>query len=270
MIITDERPKLHQTIDFDIKTSTYQIPVSFATHMNTETIGEKDWDELQKNLEATIPVYDKINRFATLGQVSKWRKMARDRLPKEGIILEVGCGPGSFAEEVEGRDLVCLDPIPEMLRVAEPRVNEIRKKNGYSEAKFVEGTAESLPFEENTFDAVCTLFSFRDWYDKREGLTQVFRVLKPGSSIIIVDPAKINKIHGLLGWLWMRTWVGSYAKVVCKQDDHPWKWLTKTYVHFGTTKDYLRMLEEVGFTNSRAKIIFPGMATIWQAEKPNE
>ena len=43
MIITDERPKLHQTIDFDIKTSTYQIPVSFAAHMDTETIGEKDW-----------------------------------------------------------------------------------------------------------------------------------------------------------------------------------------------------------------------------------
>ena len=77
MIITDERPKLHQTIDFDIKTSTYQIPVSFATYMDTETIGEKDWDELQKNLEATIPVYDKINRFATLGQVSKWRKKHR-------------------------------------------------------------------------------------------------------------------------------------------------------------------------------------------------
>jgi demethylmenaquinone methyltransferase/2-methoxy-6-polyprenyl-1,4-benzoquinol methylase len=101
-------------------------------------------------------------------------------------------------------------------------------------------------------------------------LSEVYRVLKPGSSIVIVDPAKMNKLHGLLGWLWMRTWVGSYAKIVCKQDNHPWKWLTKTYVHFGTTKDYLRMLEEVGFENSRAKVIFPGMATIWQAEKPRE
>ena len=161
-----------------------------------------------------------------------------------------------------------MDPIPEMLRVAEPRVNKMREENGYSEAKFVEGKAESLPFEENTFDAVCTLFSFRDWYDKKLGLSEVFRVLKPGSSIVIVDPAKINKIHGYLGWLWMRFWVGSYAKIVCKQDDHPWKWLTKTYVHFGTTKDYIKMLKEVGFENPRAKIIFPGMATIWQAEKP--
>jgi len=65
--------------------------------MNTETIGEDDWNELQKNLEATIPVYDKINAFATLGQVSKWRRKVRERLPEEGLILEVGCGPGSFA-----------------------------------------------------------------------------------------------------------------------------------------------------------------------------
>ena len=161
---------------------------------STETIGEDDWNELQRNLEATIPVYDKINRFATMGQVSKWRRKVRERLPENGLILEVGCGPGSFAEELEGRELICLDPIPEMLRVAEPRVNEMRKKNGYSAAKFVEGKAEELPFEVNTFDAVCTLFSFRDWYDKKAGLSEVLRVLKPGSSIVIVDPA-LSLIH---------------------------------------------------------------------------
>ena len=74
--------------------------------MDTETIGEDDWNELQKNLEATIPVYDKINRFATLGQVSKWRRKVRERLPEEEQIQGVGCGAGSFAEELEGRELI--------------------------------------------------------------------------------------------------------------------------------------------------------------------
>ena len=91
--------------------------------MDAERIGAEEWNELQRNLEMSIPAYDKINRFATLGQVSKWRRMVQDRLPAKGRILEVGCGPGSFAEEVVGRDLVCLDPIPEMLRSAESRVN---------------------------------------------------------------------------------------------------------------------------------------------------
>jgi len=236
--------------------------------MDAERIGAEEWNELQRNLEMSIPAYDRINRFATLGQVSKWRRMVQDRLPAEGRILEVGCGPGSFAEEVVGRDLVCLDPIPEMLRCAESRVNPKRAARGDSAVEFVEATAEDLPFDDNSFDAVCSLFSFRDWYDKRAGLSEVLRVLKPGGIIVIVDPAKINRLHGVLGWLWMRIWVGTYARLVYSKSDHPWRWLTRTYSSFGTTRDYVRMLEEVGFTDVRAKVVFPGMATIWQGASP--
>ena len=154
----------------------------------------EEWDELQRNLMATIPVYDRINRFATLGQVSRWRKMVRQKLP-QGRVLEIGCGPGSFAEDVVGRDLVCVDPIPEMLSTAEKRVNSARAERGDSPAEFVESTAEELPFEDGSFDAICSLFSFRDWYDKKAGLSESLRVLKPGAPIIIIDPAKINRLH---------------------------------------------------------------------------
>ena len=37
--------------------------------MDSERIGDSEWSELQANLEATIPVYDRINRFATLGEL---------------------------------------------------------------------------------------------------------------------------------------------------------------------------------------------------------
>ena len=236
--------------------------------MDAERIGAEEWNELQRNLEMSIPAYDRINRFATLGQVSKWRRMVQDRLPAKGRILEVGCGPGSFAEEVVGRDLVCLDPIPEMLRSAESRVNPKRTARGDSAVEFVEATAEDLPFDDNSFDAVCSLFSFRDWYDKRAGLSEALRVLKPGGIIVIADPAKINRLHGVLGWLWMRIWVGTYARLIYSKSDHPWRWLTRTYSSFGTTRDYVRMLEDVGFTDVRAKVVFPGMATIWQGTSP--
>ena len=125
-----------------------------------------------------------------------------------------------------------------------------------------------MPFDDNSFDAVCSLFSFRDWYDKRAGLSEALRVLKPGGIIVIVDPAKINRLHGVLGWLWMRIWVGTYARLLYSKSDHPWRWLTRTYSSFGTTRDYVRMLEDVGFTDVRAKVVFPGMATIWQGTSP--
>ncbi len=236
--------------------------------MDTERIGAEDWRELQRNLEESIPIYDRVNGFATLGQVSKWRRMVRDRLPRGESVLEVGCGPGSFAEDVVGGELVCLDPIPEMLRVAKARVDPKRAARGDSVVEFVEGVAEELPFEDASFDAVCSLFSFRDWYDKRAGLAEVLRVLRPGGTVVIVDPAKMNRLHGVLGWLWMRLWVGAYARLLFRRSDHPWKWLAKTYQSFGTTRDYVRMLEEVGFVDVRAKVVFPGMATIWQASSP--
>tara|TARA_Y100001960_G_C14763497_1_gene875499 strand:+ start:1965 stop:2672 length:708 start_codon:yes stop_codon:yes gene_type:complete len=235
--------------------------------MDAQGMAGEEWDELQRNLMATIPVYDKINRFATLGQVSRWRRMVRGMLP-QGRVLEIGCGPGSFAEDVAGGELVCLDPIPEMLSAAENRVNSARAERGDSPAEFVEATAENLPFEDGSFDAICSLFSFRDWYDKRAGLSEALRVLKPGAPIIIVDPAKMNWFHGVLGVLWMRVWVGSYARLVCGKRDHPWKWLTKTYSEFGTTRDYVSMLENTGFVDVNARVVFPGMATIWSARSP--
>ncbi|MBI88122.1 MAG: hypothetical protein CMB67_03740 [Euryarchaeota archaeon] len=237
--------------------------------MDARGMEDSEWDELQRNLLATIPEYDRINRFATLGQVSRWRRMVRDLLPN-GSVLEIGCGPGSFAEDVLGRDLVCLDPIPEMLRSAEDRVNSARSSRGDPPAQFIEGTAENLPFEDNSFDAVCSLFSFRDWFDKKCGLEESLRVLRPGAQIIIVDPAKINRLHGLLGVLWMKVWVGTYARVICRKKEHPWKWLTKTYKEFGTTNDYVKMISDCGFEDVKARGIFPGMATIWTARSPSE
>ncbi|MDP6986024.1 MAG: class I SAM-dependent methyltransferase [Candidatus Thalassarchaeaceae archaeon] len=236
--------------------------------MDTMKIEEEEWDELQKNLTATIPVYDRVNRFATLGQVGRWRRIVRSMLP-QGRLLEIGCGPGSFAEDVQGRELVCLDPIPEMIEVAEVRVNLARESRGDAPATFVEGTAENLPFEDNSFDSICSLFSFRDWFDKRAGLQESLRVLRPGAKIVIIDPAKMNRAHGLMGVLWMKVWVGAYARFVCGKRDHPWKWLTKTYSAFGTTRDYVRMLEEVGFENVQSKVLFPGMATIWSGQAPD-
>ena len=146
--------------------------------MDVEGMGSEDWEELQRNLTETIPVYDRINRFATLGQVSRWRRIVRDLLP-EGKVLEVGCGPGSFAEEVVGKELVCLDPIPEMLTTAEKRVNQARKERGDPPAVFIQSTAEDMPFEDDSFDAICSLFSFRDWYDKKLSLIHISEPTRP-------------------------------------------------------------------------------------------
>ena len=61
------------------------------------------WTELEEQLEATIPNYDRVNRLMTFGQDKRWRRNVRNHATKGMKVLEVGCGPGSFAEDLVGR-----------------------------------------------------------------------------------------------------------------------------------------------------------------------
>ena len=74
------------------------------------------WTELEEQLEATIPNYDRVNRLMTFGQDKRWRRNVRNHASKGMKVLEVGCGPGSFAEDLVGLDVMCLDPSEAMLK----------------------------------------------------------------------------------------------------------------------------------------------------------
>ena len=224
----------------------------------------ESWQELMHNLEATIPVYDKVNRIVTFGQDKRWRNNVASFIEPGMKVLEVGCGPGTFAEILQGVELTCLDPSDEMLSVAR------RRLEGKS-VDFVQGVAEDLPFPENTFDRVCCLFSFRDFHDKRKGLIQMLRVLKPGGLLVICDAGKGRFPHGLMGRIWMATFVQLVARRVTRDKNHPWKWLAKTYTHFGTIPYYKKMLKEVGYSEVKGRLYWPFfMAERFLASKPED
>ena len=231
-------------------------------------IDEAAWTELEKQLVATIPVYDRVNKIMTLGFDKSMRRHVRKHATTGMNILEVGCGPGSFAVGLEGMDLTCLDPSTEMLSVCKKRVDEVRSENGDSPAIYVEAVAEDMPLEANSFDRVFCLFSFRDFKDKRQGLTEIMRVLKPGGQLVICDAGKANWLHGIFGRIYMATFVQIVARIVTKDPNHPWKWLARTYTHYGTHRYYKKMMAEVGFTAVKARLLFPGMSSRFKASKP--
>ncbi len=227
------------------------------------------WTKLEEQLEESIPHYDKVNRLMTFGQDKVWRKNVRKHADAGMKILEVGCGPGSFAEDLIGLDVTCLDPSAEMLRVAKKRVDGARKKRGEKPAKYVEAIAESIPLPDDTFDRVFCLFSFRDFQDKKKGLEEIFRVLKPGGQLVICDAGKANWLHGLAGRIWMGTVVQIIARIVTKKKDHPWKGLARTYSHYGTNGYYRNMMKDVGFENVQGRLLLPfGMSSRFRGHKP--
>ena len=118
--------------------------------------------------------YDLINRILSLGQEKKWRAAGIDML-EPGTILDLGCGTG--ATDFKGRVVVGLDPVIEMLALS-PVPDR------------VVGAGESLPLREGSLDAVFSGFVFRNLSSVDDTLAEIHRVLKPGSSAVVVDLAR--------------------------------------------------------------------------------
>ncbi len=118
--------------------------------------------------------YDLINRVLSLGQEKRWRSRGIEMLGR-GTVLDLGCGTG--ATDFEGRGVVGLDPVIEMLALSPVRDRVV-------------GTGETLPFQEASLDAVFSGFVFRNLSSIDDTLAEIDRVLKPGSTAVVVDLAR--------------------------------------------------------------------------------
>lgn len=109
------------------------------------------------------------------------------RLPLQASnsILDVGCGTGEAARYLtnhsfQGR-LVGVDPSPEMIRLAQAKMKEVKN------VEFLQAEAESLPFENDSFDVVVSTFSMHHWWNPPAAIREIRRVLKPGGKFVLVD-----------------------------------------------------------------------------------
>lgn len=100
-------------------------------------------------------------------------------------LLDMGCGAGhaSFIAAAKVKSVVAYDLSEQMLAV----VAEAAKIRGIANITTRQGYAESLPFDENTFDVVISRYSAHHWHDVGQALREVKRVLKPGGIVIFMD-----------------------------------------------------------------------------------
>ena len=100
-------------------------------------------------------------------------------------VLDLGCGAGhvSFAAAPHATSIVAYDLSPEMLGTV---AHEARKR-AHQNILTRQGRAEALPFQDASFDFVCTRYSAHHWTEIRTALKEARRVLKPGGGIIVID-----------------------------------------------------------------------------------
>lgn len=115
--------------------------------------------------------YDRINGILSLGQEDKWRRIGVEML-EPGLILDLGCGTGNT--DFDGRRVIGLDPVAEMLALSDVP------------AKVV-AVGERLPIRDGALDGVFSAFVFRNLSSVDRTLDEVERVLRPGASAVIID-----------------------------------------------------------------------------------
>ena len=148
------------------------------------------------------PTYERYARLLSLGQDPRWRRFLVSRVeagPGDEV-LDVATGTGAVARELlrqKGCAVVGVDQSPEMLGVAREHLP--------ATVKLVEASAEHLPFEDASFDALTVTYLFRYVDDPGATLAELARVVRSGGTVASLEFAVPA---GLWRPLW-RAYVGA-------------------------------------------------------------
>lgn len=196
------------------------------------------------------PFYDRVCHTMGLGPAFRARTIGIAALRPGESVLDVGCGTGVLtrlaARTVGSAGMVWgIDPAPDMIRVA----NENAVRLG-STAGFRLAAIEDLPFEDATFDAALASVMIHHLPPdlKRVGLKEVYRILRPGGRLVVVDLDRPG--HPL--W-WLAVWPMLFHSPLAE------------HVR-GRVPDYLR---KAGFEPVETAGRWAGLLTFWVSRKPN-
>jgi len=112
--------------------------------------------------------------------------------PRPSSLLDIGSGSGVLTQALAAS-------LPRATLTAVDTYRPIHTRHNIT---FVPGKAESLPFEDSSFDVVTASLSLHHWQNKQKGLREAFRVLKDDGRLIIGDPLLDGPLRSRFwGWL---------------------------------------------------------------------
>ncbi|MDQ6901559.1 MAG: bifunctional demethylmenaquinone methyltransferase/2-methoxy-6-polyprenyl-1,4-benzoquinol methylase UbiE [Bacteroidota bacterium] len=214
--------------------------------------------------------YDFLNRFLSAGIDVTWRKKAIRELvslrPKN--ILDVATGTGDFAltsyKILKPEQITGIDISENMLEIGRKKIEKLGLQ---SKIKLLNGDSEAIFFEVGSFDAVTVAFGVRNFENLEKGLSEIYRVLRPGGKVVILEFSKpsLPVIKDLYKF-YMRFVTPKVGKLISKNNE-AYQYLNDSVQKFPEKNNFIKILNLAGYRHSFYKTLSLGICTIYCGEK---
>lgn len=237
------------------------------TPYKDSTLGKKE--QVTKMFNTISDKYDGLNRIISFGIDIKWRKKVVALLKKRApeTILDIATGTGDLAinlVQTGAKRIVGLDISPGMLEVGK---NKIRTKKLDTIIEMVVGDSENLQFEENSFDAVTVGFGVRNFENLNKGLSEIYRVLKPSGTFIVLETSVPTKFpFKQVYYFYTKHILPKIGKIFSK-DTSAYSYLSESASVFPHGEEFNNILRKIGFIEVTNRPQTFGVASIYAATK---
>lgn len=213
--------------------------------------------------------YDGLNRVISLGTDVSWRKkvVATVAATNPDSILDIATGTGDLAIQMANtgaKRIVGLDLSEGMLNVGRKK---IAAKTLDVEIEMIQGDSESLPFEDNSFDAITVAFGVRNFENLEKGLEEIYRVLKPTGIFVVLETSVPTKFPYKQGYRIYSNLVLPVIGKIFSKDKDAYSYLSESAANFPFGISFNNILSKVGFNNVKDLPQTFGVSTIYIASK---
>jgi len=233
--------------------------------------GGGDGDAIRRMFGGIAHRYDLLNRLLSAGRDRYWRReaVAQAQLPAGGLAVDVCTGTADVALELakqfpSAKSIVGVDFCLPMIRLA---ARKVARKGLTERIRLQAGSAEALPFDSNIFDAATVAFGIRNLVDRKRGLAELNRVLRPGGRGIILEFAVPQGplLRRLYHFYFHRVlpWLGG----LISGDRAAYSYLPASVSVFPSPRELGRLMEEVGFHDVCCRTLTGGIVTLHVGKK---
>jgi demethylmenaquinone methyltransferase/2-methoxy-6-polyprenyl-1,4-benzoquinol methylase len=223
-----------------------------TTHFGFEQVAYDDKvNKVAGVFHSVASKYDVMNDLMSFGIHRVWKRYT---IEMSGVrpghnVLDLAGGTGDlaakFARIVGQQGSVTVADINDsMLKVGRERLTD---KGIAGNVQYVQANAECLPFPDNHFDAITIAFGLRNVTDKDAALRSMYRVLKPGAPLLVLEFSKpesalLSKVYDTYSFKLL-----PFMGKVVADDPDSYKYLAESIRMHPDQETLKGMMSEAGF-----------------------